>query len=223
MARPARVQAGQANDQHRERMMNERKLYLARHGSIVGNERRRYVGQSDIPLNDDGVTQAGRLAGFLARRDISCVFCSDLDRSLATARIIAGDRGLPIVPRRDLREVAMGVWEGCPVDEIADRFPADFATRGRDIETHRIAGGESFADLRRRAVVAMADIVATSTGDVAIVGHAGFNRVVLCQALGLPTANLFRIEQDYGCLNVLHCDGAGYRVALMNFVPADRP
>ena len=36
-----------------------------------------------------------------------------------------------------------------------------------------------------------------------IVAHAGVNRVILSEALGLSLDHLFRLDQSYGCLNVI--------------------
>ena len=33
--------------------------------------------------------------------------------------------------------------------------------------------------------------------------HAGINRVILSEAMGLPLENLFRLDQNYGCLNII--------------------
>ena len=38
---------------------------------------------------------------------------------------------------------------------------------------------------------------------IIIVAHAGVNRVILSEALGLPLDHLFRLDQNYGCLNVI--------------------
>jgi probable phosphoglycerate mutase len=38
---------------------------------------------------------------------------------------------------------------------------------------------------------------------VLIVGHAGVNRTILCHLLGMPLAGLFRLGQDYCCLNII--------------------
>ena len=38
---------------------------------------------------------------------------------------------------------------------------------------------------------------------VAIAGHAGVNRVILCHLLGAPLANLFQIAQRPACVNVV--------------------
>ncbi len=41
------------------------------------------------------------------------------------------------------------------------------------------------------------------THDMALVAHAGVNRVILCDALSLPLKNIFRLDQNYGCLNII--------------------
>jgi probable phosphoglycerate mutase len=52
-----------------------------------------------------------------------------------------------------------------------------------------------------------------------VVGHAGINRVILCEAVGVPLANVFKFGQDYGCLNILEFEDRSCRVKLLNFSP----
>src|SRR3990172_1839376 len=47
---------------------------------------------------------------------------------------------------------------------------------------------------------------------VKVVAHGGVNRVILCDAMKLPMENFFRIEQDYGCLNVIDYFDDGVKV-----------
>lgn len=200
-----------------DKRMQGRKIYLARHGRIAaGGSNRRYIGQIDVPLSAEGIRQAALLRQALARQEIGHIFSSDLTRSAHTAAIIAAGLGLTPVSRADLREIAMGEWEGRPLADIARQRPADYAERGRDIVNYRIPGGESFADCQNRINAALAEIMAATAGDVLIVGHAGINRLLLCQALGMPAAGLFRIGQDYGCLNIIVSSERQYRVQLLN-------
>jgi broad specificity phosphatase PhoE len=196
-------------------------IYLLRHGDLGGDAAGRFIGGgTDLPLSGEGERQAAALAEALAVRDLGAIHCSDLMRSRRTAEILAGRHGIPIVERPELREVAMGQWEGCLRRDIAARCPDDYAARGRDIEYYRVPGGESFADCRDRVLAAWQAILAGSSGEVAVVGHAGVNRLLLCELLGMPAANLFRIGQDYGCMNVIETEGATAGVRLMNCVPS---
>lgn len=196
-----------------------RVIYLLRHGKIeMADNERRYIGQADIPLSAEGVQQANLLRVELGTKDIAAIFCSDLVRSAATAGIIAGKLGPAPVLRRDLREIGMGEWEGQTFREIAERFPAEYGKRGNSIGSYRIPGAESFAECQSRVAAAFAEIVGTTCGNLLIVGHAGINRLLLCHLLGMPVANLFRIAQDYGCINVLSEDNGQYRVTALNRV-----
>ena len=199
--------------------MRNKTVYLLRHGKIaVGGEQRRYIGQADIPLEAAGICQAERLQGRLAKIGFAAVYCSDLVRSRETARIIADRTQACVEVRPKLREINLGEWEGLTFDEVARRFPGEFEARGKDIAYYRTPGGESFADCSQRIVAAFHAIMAEAEEPVVIVGHAGVNRLILCYVLGMPLTNLFRIRQDYGCINVIQYAGTSGQVKLLNSV-----
>jgi broad specificity phosphatase PhoE len=54
-----------------------------------GIENRDYHGQSDIPLNEEGKTQAKKLSERLKDEKIDIVYSSDLLRAFETAKLIA--------------------------------------------------------------------------------------------------------------------------------------
>jgi len=199
--------------------MENRTIYLVRHTKVqLEDDQQRYIiGQLDLPISEEGVRQAHSLQQIFERSDISAVYCSDLARSRQTAEIIVAESPIPLTPLKELREVAMGEWEGHTFNDIVRRFPNEFKERGKDIGYFRVAGGESFADCGKRAIAVFHDIVSTSAGNIVIVGHAGVNRLILCHLLGMPLANLFRLAQDYGCLNVIQPGKSAYQVKLMNF------
>lgn len=194
-----------------------RTIYLLRHGKIdLGPDRRRYIGQIDLPLTEDGIEQAKRLQHRLGRVDLTALYCSDLSRSRKTAELVASGRNNPILERKDLREISLGEWEGRTFAEIAQQYPQEFKARGADIGYYRVPGGESFADCSSRIVAAFHHILDTSTGDIVISGHAGTNRLLLCYILGMPLNNLFRISQDYGCMNSIQYNGTYFQVKAIN-------
>jgi probable phosphoglycerate mutase len=196
-----------------------RVIIVLRHGATIGDNGQKYIGHADIPLGPEGEKQALRLRRALEQWPIASAYSSDLARCRQTAEIVLADRGTKIVTRRDLRETAMGEWEGHFRREIATIFPEDYAARGRDIENHRVKGGENFKDCHARVVSAFRDIVAESTDNILIAGHGSINRLLLCHMLGMPISNLFRLGQDHGCMNLIQWDGTEYRVTLLNFTP----
>ena len=191
-------------------------VYLLRHGDSRPDTVRRFVGRSDGPLNETGRAQAEFWRRGLARIPFSRICCSDLQRSVETARIIGRRIKAPLTILPGLVEIDLGSWDGMPVSEVRRLFPGEYDRRGANLAGYRPPGGESFSDLSARVVPAFEDLVRHSAGNLLVVGHAGVNRVILCHLLGMPLTNLFRLEQGYGCLNVLEFAQNTHRVAGLN-------
>jgi len=195
----------------------EKTIYLLRHGNILQtNCERRYIGQIDLPLSAAGVRQAHLLQSEFRGKEISAAFCSDLVRSIDTARIICQGLTTNLIFRPDLREISMGEWEGKTFQEISQAYPDEYAKRGENIACYRIPGAESFGECRERVVEAFHEITKTVEGNILIVAHAGVNRLLLGYILGMPIENIFRITQNYGCINVLTASEGKYHVSLIN-------
>ena len=182
-----------------------RTVLLIRHGLVSEDAEDRFLGAADAPMSPAGEAQIRELSARLRPRVTpDAIYCSDLSRSRRTAELLASGPAIPIRVRPALREIDMGDWQGLSRREVAARQPADHAARGRDIANFRPPGGESFADLVARVLPCWRDIVEDGeTQIVAIAGHAGVNRVILCHLLGAPLANLFRIAQRPACVNVI--------------------
>lgn len=195
-------------------------MWLMRHGALPQVFPRRFVGQSDIALSDQGREQAVGLASALAGIPFESAVSSDLARCLETARIILAGRDVPLRIEAGLREIRLGEWEGLTVAEVRKRFPGHYEARGEDIAGFRPSGGESFHDVQKRAVAALEAIVRASRGEVLVVAHGGVNRCLLCHLLGMPLGHLFRLGQEYACLNLLDFSGDTPTVARVNLPPS---
>ncbi len=182
-----------------------RTAVLIRHGAVVGDADRRFIGATDWPMSREGEAEIRRLGERLgALFPIHAIHCSDLARSRRTAELLAVGPKTAIAVHPALREIDLGQWEGRLRAEVARSAPLDYERRGRDIVGFRPPGGESFADLAARVLPCWRDLVEDGgTQIVAIAGHAGVNRVILCHLLAAPLANLFRIAQRPACLNVV--------------------
>jgi probable phosphoglycerate mutase len=191
-------------------------IYLLRHGEIEQGEEKRFVGQIDLPLNETGFHQARVWQQKLTDKAFKKIYSSDLSRALQTAHIIAGEDRGKVQSLPALREINLGEWDGLPVADVHAHYPDEWQRRENDLVTFRHPGGESFRDLAVRIGAVFNQIVQGIEGDILIVGHAGVNRVILCQALGMDLANIFRLGQDYGSLNLLDWNKDGWRVVAMN-------
>ncbi len=195
-------------------------LYLMCHGDTRQDDVRRYIGQTDLPLNERGIEQARYWQAKLSSVPFYRIYCTDLARSLETARSIARNREIPVRPLPELREINLGAWEGLSVTEVRQRFPGEYERRGEDFPGYRPSGGESFSDLSRRVVPVFERICREMEGNVLIVGHAGVNRTILCHVLGMPLANLFRLEQQPGSLSIVVRKWNRFRLRGINMLPA---
>ncbi len=74
--------------------------------------------------------------------------------------------------------------------------------------------------MQKRAVAALEAIVRASRGEVLVVAHGGVNRCLLCHLLGMPLGHLFRLGQEYACLNLLDFSGDTPTVARVNLPPS---
>jgi probable phosphoglycerate mutase len=193
-------------------------LYLLRHGAIVQQQPRRFIGQTDFPLTEAGRAQAMLWREPLAEVDFAVAVSSDLSRCLETASLVLAGRDIAVRPEPRLREIALGAWEGLTVEEVKARFPGAYERRGDDLTGFCPEGGESFADVQARAVAAVRELAGTA-GNVLVVAHGGVNRTLLCHALGLDLTHLFRLGQDYCRMNILSLGGDAWRVDAVNVAP----
>jgi alpha-ribazole phosphatase len=180
------------------------RVYLVRHGQVADGHTDRYHGNNDIGLSPQGVRQLEDLAAQLRSAPLAGIYASDLSRAWTGAEIISRGRDLKPQAIPEFREIHFGVWEGLSFTEIAELYPAELQARFQDLPTFRIPGGESLMDVRARVLPRLNDLIRRHPeAAFIVVAHAGVNRVILSEALGLPLNYLFRLDQNYGCLNVI--------------------
>ncbi len=121
-----------------------------RHGQTAWNAARRFQGQTDVPLDDEGRSQARSLAAFLRDQPIDLALASDLSRARETAETILQGRDIPLALEPGLREMRFGDWEGLDWTQIRERYPHLPEGSWSDPREYTPAGGESFDEVHRR-------------------------------------------------------------------------
>ena len=181
------------------------RIYLVRHGQVVGHDGFRANGHTDVDITEVGKIQMEHLAERLRLVSIGAIYSSDLKRAETGARIIARHHDVPHKIMPELREVFFGDWEGMSMTEIREDYPGELEKREEDIVNYRSPGnGESMRDLSQRIIPCINKILEEQKGvDILLVVHGAVNRIILCNALDLDLSNMFRIRQDYGCLNII--------------------
>lgn len=100
-------------------------VYLVRHGQTDWNVEEKLQGKSDVPLNNEGRSQAMELARILRSIDFSACYSSDLQRTKETAEILLNGRTISIETDFRWRERDCGAWEGKPRREYVLASPEE--------------------------------------------------------------------------------------------------
>src|SRR5215211_3460752 len=95
-----------------------RRLYLLRHGEVSYVEQGRFVPPEGVALNEHGRAQAAQAARALAGSPFDRVVTSGLLRTVETARIVLGERTLPIDIVPELHEIRGGRFSHLPPDDL---------------------------------------------------------------------------------------------------------
>lgn len=166
-------------------------LAIVRHGQAVGNTSHRFIGWSDVPLDDRGSAQAEAVAPRLASAGVSRIVSSDIRRALQTATPLAELLGVEIETDERFREIGNGAWTGLLPEDIAAGWPEMWASYigGSDVDR---PGGERWADVRSRVREALVELAADERA-TAVFTHGGPVMLSAEWALGLALpGNIFR-------------------------------
>ena len=128
----------------------------------------------------------------MAGRRFAGHYSSDLKRAFETAELIAARVGVEPVTERALREIFLGEWEGLRTEDIAERYPEQWARWVEQPDWNVVPGGEREADFDRRVAGAIDDVFRRHEhGDVLVVTHGGVIQVALHRIVGQPSRGLF--------------------------------
>ncbi|MBE2896485.1 histidine phosphatase family protein [Pasteurellaceae bacterium HPA106] len=155
-------------------------FYIIRHGRTQWNELGLLQGHGDSPLTAAGIAGAKATAQALKEVDFCAAYASQLPRAITTARLILGDRTLPVEPLAGLNEQGFGRWEGQSVEKLS-KLP-EFQTMRHDPANYHATsnGGETFEQLYHRLIPCFASIIEQhSHGAILLVSHGHTLRLLL--------------------------------------------
>lgn len=175
------------------------RVFLLRHGETEWSLTGKHTGRTDIPLTEHGRHLAGA-AGNLGVRlrggtSPALVLSSPRTRAVVTAELA----GLTVdrVDER-LSEWDYGDCEGRTTPEIRETVP------GWTVWTHPCPNGETAEQVGARADAVLAEAAAArADGDVVLVGHGHFSRVLIARWIGLPATEGVRFTMDAAAWSVL--------------------
>ncbi|MGI5288122.1 histidine phosphatase family protein [Nonomuraea polychroma] len=158
-----------------------KRIVCLRHGQTLWNVEQRFQGHSDIPLDETGVAQAARAASLLASLRPTLIVSSDLQRANDTALALGRVVGLDVAVDKAFRERGGGQWEGLTREEIAARWPVEYAA-------WEAPDGEPVTDVAARVAAAMRRWAGRLDDDglLVVASHGAALRLGICELLGLP-------------------------------------
>ncbi len=170
-------------------------LYLVRHGETEWNRQRRMQGRLDSRLTAEGRAHARVHGQLLAREAVAQMIVSPLGRTRETAELILEGCDIPVTYDERLVERHCGDWEGLTIEQIAERYPDEWAARSLDPFHHRPPAGENLPDMLLRISPLAERLHDLPVRKLAIVSHGISGRVLLTHFLGLKPSEADRVRQ----------------------------
>ena len=160
-------------------------IYLLRHGQTTWNIERRFQGQLDVPLSEEGMRQADLVARWLQHQPgpFGAIYSSDLLRAKQTAEAIGRRLGLELETAEALREIHVGDWQGLLSTEIESRYPGQLERWRNQSHMFRIPGGETVQEVQARMLAWYAGAIVEHRGEAIVVVSHGMSMRVLLAAL----------------------------------------
>ena len=194
-------------------------IYLVRHGETLANRQGILQGWSNNPLDDTGRKQASALVTRAARVPLDALYTSDLIRTRETAAPLAAARGMEAKALPGLREISFGKWDGHHLREIQEKDPDPlrdiFLKPGQvDLEAE-----EDLAASQKRGWETFRELVdqMEPEGTILCVSHGGLIRLLVCQILGFPIDNMWRMSlANTAFVQVVQTADYGFRVDKLN-------
>lgn len=180
-----------------------KEIWIIRHGATEWTEKHKHTSVTDLPLTDQGVSQALVLKKYVETLSFDKVFCSPLQRARQTADL-CGFHDYEI--DEDLFEWRYGSVEGMTTEQIHKKYQKDW-----NIYTHAdvTEGAETVSSVKKRVKRFFSKINFAGYEKVLIVSSAHISRAIaafwigesieIAKHLVLSTASvsILGFEHDY--------------------------
>ena len=183
------------------------RLHLLRHGQTDASRGNLFCGRRlDPALTAEGREMAASFAAAYRERRWAAIYSSPLGRAATTAQPLADALGLWIQTRDGFAEIDYGAWDGLSAQEVAERFPIEYARWTADPAWNPPTGGETAVALAQRVTRELETIEHThhDGGNVLIVAHKATIRVAICALLGVDVGRFrYRFDCPVGSVTII--------------------
>lgn len=179
------------------------KLWLVRHGETEANVAGLYSGHTPTPLTAKGQRQAQRLGEMLQQVPFDHVMCSELERTQHTARLLLGERDIPLTSNPLLNEMFFGDWEMRHHRDLQVEDKENYAAWCADWQHVAPTNGEGFSDFSRRVADFASELARYPYQNLLVVSHQGVLSLLTARLLGMPTASMWHFRIDHGAWSII--------------------
>ena len=166
------------------------RIFVSRHGQTDWNVKGIQQCVTDIPLNENGLSQARELAQSLKDSGIKHVYTSFLSRANVTGQTVADALGIPCEIIPGVQEINLGQWQGFTWAECCEKWPELTKKWTEEPLTTSPEGGENYQSLIDRFVAAIHSILRGPDEDVLVVSHGGCLHTIFCVMDDIPLKNM---------------------------------
>lgn len=193
-------------------------IYLLRHGETDWNKNSIFQGHTDIELNENGISNAKKVADNLAEINIDQIYSSDLKRAVKTASFTAADKKLFVNKDQRIREISFGVWEGLKYKEIKDKYSQKLSQWQKNPEEIAPAKGENMLDFKLRVDNFFKEILNNHQGEkILVVTHGGVIKLFLTIIFSMELKKFWQFQIDNNSLTKIKFYDADPILSKLNF------
>ena len=188
-------------------------IIFVRHGETDYNKIKRVQGTQQIPLNEQGKTQAQQVAESLQQYKITHIYCSGLVRARETAEIINRSLSLPIMIDDRLNERNWGIWENKNLGDILQQEESTkfWSEENLDANPHQ---GETTRNLMKRCTGFLNDLVKNHAKSdvILVVTHGGPMRMIRGIIKGLHDEEYLRRDIKNGQILIVKYEHSRFKI-----------
>jgi len=181
-------------------------IYLIRHAENDFNRKGKLAGWlPGVHLNDKGKSQARGLVDIFSNIAIQAIYASPLDRTIETAKALAAEKKLEIMPREGIGEIHYGTWQGRSLKYLQKRKL--WLKIKQTPSLVRFPDGESFVEAQNRAVAEIEHMRSLHEGSkeaIACFSHADLIKLIIAHYIGLPLDLFQRLTIMPASVSALH-------------------
>lgn len=196
-------------------------IYLVRH-AVTSHTGHKLTGWMEgVHLTPEGKQQAEATARQLAGINFKAIYSSPIDRTIETARTIAGHHDLDVKINEQIGEVRYGKWTDRSLKSLARTKL--WGTIQRWPSAVRFPEGETLREVQTRAVDAIEELRGQHARDtICCVSHADTIKLIVAHYMGIHIDLFQRIFIGPASVSVINVSDYGPQILSLNALPMPR-